>query len=245
MPPGRCYRLSTYSYGVRGYHTRDVFGNSSERIDYSRIPSVSSLNGPETKFIGFHDGSRIYDINNGRPLYANDIARTRYYSSESHRTTHQSQFPKETNFASRVIPQNYFMLMSFDQTGTPFIGQITLVGDDNNIYVLGSPWAFGSQNDTSRDNDAFTWYIYQWTPPSGVTINYAFVSNVSGVAVPPPPLGNLVFTKSEPGNARLGENVFVNIGTVTGGIISEDFSGGGGGGGGTRGNDDDGRQQEK
>lgn len=245
MPPGRCYRLSTYSYGARGYHTRDVFGNSSERIDYSRLPAQFTLNGPETKFVGLHNGFRIYDVNNGRPLYANDFSRTRYYSSESHRTSHQSQFPKEVNFPSRIIPQNYFMVLSFDQTGVPFIGQISLIGDDNNVYKLGSAWASGSQNDTSRDNDAFTWFIFQFNPPSGVTINYAFISNVAGSTVPPPPVSDpLTFTKAEPGNARIGENVFVNIGNVSGGFIYEDFSGGGGGGGGTFGNDDT-RQQEK
>jgi hypothetical protein len=197
-----------------------VFKNENEIIDYGRVPSQGSLSGPETKWVGFHDGSRIYDINNGRPLYASDVPKTRYYSSAAHKTTHQTQFPKEVNFPNKIIPANYFMLMSFQETGAPFIGQISLIGSDNNVYVLGSPWAFGVNNDTSLNDDAFNWYIYEWSPPAGVTFSYAFISNVAGVTPPPPPPGTpLTFVKSDPGSALVGEGVLVNIGTVSGGVM--------------------------
>ena len=244
MPIGRCYRLATFStYGVRGYHTRDPFGNRPEQIDYGRVPDAGSLFGPETKWIGVHDGSRIYDINNGRPLYANDSARTRYFSSEAHRTLHQTQFPKEIYYPSKIIPVGYFLIMSFGETGTPYIGEVRMLGDDNNTYKLGTPWAIGYQNDTSRDNDAFHWYIFPWVAPAGVTFNYAFISNVAGDDVdPPPPPTPLSFIPVQPGNVNLGQDVNVQIGTVSGGLIIEDLyvdpgniAGGGstGGGGGT------------
>lgn len=223
MPRGRCYRLATFLTGVRQFDTRDVFGNDNEVIDYGRIPSSASLDGPETKWIGFHDGSRIYEQSN-RPLYANDAQRTRYYSSAAHRSAHQSQFPKEVNFPSQIIPANYFMILSFSETGTPFIGQISLLGSDNNVYVLPSqPWAFGNQDDTSKSNSQkFHWLIYQWSPPAGVTVNYAFVSNVGGfVPPPPPPVLPLTFVKGNPGSALLAEDVNVDIGTVSGGFIIE------------------------
>lgn len=225
FPIGRCYRLATYSYGVRGYHTRDVFGNSSEQIDYGRVPGPSSLSGPETKYVGFHDGARIYDINNGRPLYATDTAKTRYYSSEAHRTNHQNMFPKETSYPSKIIPANYFMVMSFNGAGgEPYIGEIRLLGSDNNTYKLGTPWAIGFQNDTSRDNDAFHWYIFQWAPPAGVTFSYAFISNAAGVD--PPDItepGSLSFTAVQPGNVLVGQQLNLQIGTVSGGVIAEDL----------------------
>lgn len=226
MPVGRCYRLATFStHGVRGYHTRDVFGNSSEQIDYGRVPRINSLNGPETKWVGFHDGSRIYDINNGRPLYGSDSAKTRYYSSSAHRTTHQSQFPNETKFPSKIIPANYFMVMSFQDTGIPYIGEIRLLGSDNNTYRLRSPWAIGVNNDTSRENDGFNWYIFEWVPPAGVTFSYAFISNVAGQEPPdPPPVSALSFIAVQPGNAYIGQDVNMQIGTVSGGLIVEDLN---------------------
>lgn len=219
MPRGRCYRLATFSAGVRQQDTRDVFGNSNEQIDYGRIPSSGSLDGPETKWIGFHDGSRIYEQSN-RPLYANDAQRTRYYSSAGHRSAHHAQFSREAGFPNQIIPANYFMVLSFGQYT---IGEITLLGSDNNTYVLPSqPWAFGDQNDTSRDNDSFHWAIYAWSPPAGVTFSYAFVSNVGGfVPPPPPPVTPLTFIKGDPGSALLAEDVNRDIGTVSGGFIIE------------------------
>lgn len=231
MPIGRCYRLDTFStYGVRGHHTRDPFGNRPEQIDYGRVPSATSLAGPETKWVGFHDGSRIYDINNGRPLFAglsnkDSLSRTRYYSSEAHRTAHHAQSPKEVYYPSKIIPVNYFLVMSFNETGVPYIGEIRLLGSDNNTYKLGAPWAIGYQDDTSRENDAFHWYIFAWSPPAGVTFSYAFISNVAGVEPPDitEPPGSLTFTATQPGNVLVGQNINLQIGTVSGGVIEEDL----------------------
>jgi hypothetical protein len=223
MPPGKCYYLPTYSYGVRMQWTRDPFGYNNEHIDYSRVPSASSLVGPYTKWIGTHDGSRIYEQSQ-RPLYAADG--TRYYSSESHRTTHQSTYPKELRYPSKIIPSDYFMVLSFSETGSAYIGQISLIGSDNNVYTLGpgNLWASGSQNDTSRDNDAFEWFVYAWSPPAGVTFTYAFISNVAGAVAPPPFSATpLTFTAVQPGNVLVGQNVNLNIGTVSGGLVEEDF----------------------
>ena len=216
MPRGRCYRLATFSPGARMQNTRDVFGNSNEQIDYGRIPSSTSLEGPETKWIGLHNGSRIYE-QSSRPLYANDAQRTRYYSSAAHKSAHISQFPKENNFPNQIIPTNYFVVMSFGQYG---IGQISLLGSDNNVYGV-SLWAFGDQNDTNRDNDAFHWAVYAWNPPAGVTISYAFVTNGSTPPPPPPPPTALTFIKGNPGSALLAEDVNVDLGTVSGGFILE------------------------
>lgn len=243
IPPGRCYDLSTFAYGVRMKHTEDVFRNSNERIDYSRIPNSSSLNGPETKWVGFHTGSLRYPLDNG-PIYGNDVGQTRYYSSGAHKSTWESQFSSEASKPNKIIPENYFVIMSFDPSGPQFIAQVTLVGSDNNVYVL-SPWAFG-RGGTKASDDNFNFAIYAWTPPGGVTISYAFISNVGESLPPPPPLGSpLTFVKSEPGDARLGESIYVNIGTVTGGLVYEELEvlGGGsdgGGGGGVDGGGQDG-----
>lgn len=223
MPPGKCYYLPIYNYGVRQQHTRDPFGYNNEQVDYSRVPSQGTLAGPETKWIGTHDGSRIYEQSQ-RPLYAADG--TRYYSSVSHRTTHQSAYPKELRYPTKIIPSDYFMVLSFSETGSAYIGQISLIGSDNNVYTLGpsSLWASGSQNDTSRDNDAFEWFIYAWSPPAGVTFTYAFISNVAGVTTPPPFTATpLSLTFVQPGNVLVGQNVNLNIGTVVGGFIEEDL----------------------
>lgn len=223
MPPGKCYYLPIYNYGVRQQHTRDPFGYNNEQVDYSRVPSQGTLAGPETKWIGTHDGSRIYEQSQ-RPLYAADG--TRYYSSVSHRTTHQSAYPKELRYPTKIIPSDYFMVLSFSETGSAYIGQISLIGSDNNVYTLGpsSLWASGSQNDTSRDNDAFEWFIYAWSPPAGVTFTYAFISNVAGVTTPPPFTATpLSLTFVQPGNVLVGKNVNLNIGTVVGGFIEEDL----------------------
>lgn len=217
MPRGRCYRLATFSSGVRMQNTRDVFGNSNEQIDYGRIPSDGSLEGPETKWIGFHDGSRIYE-QSSRPLYANDAQRTRYYSSAAHRSAHHAQFPREAGFPNQIIPAGYFMVLSFGQYG---IGQISLLGSDNNVYGV-SLWAFGDQNDTNRDNDAFHWAVYAVSLPAGVTVNYAFVTNGVAPPPPPPPPLALTFIKGDPGSALLAEDVNRNIGTVSGGFVIED-----------------------
>jgi hypothetical protein len=219
MPPGRCYRLSTFSaYGPRMYHTRDVFGNSSEVIDYSRIPGLSSLNGPETKFIGFHNGSTVYAIDN-RPLYStNTRSAIRYYSSDGHRSAHGSETPNV------IIPTGYFMVMSFAETGAPAIGAITFIGSDNKLYAGGSLWAKAqtTQNDTSRDNDAFDWFIYEPpTLPAGVTANYVFISN-GGETVTGNDSPTLLFTAIVPGNAFINDNLNLLIGTVTGGLVVED-----------------------
>ena len=72
--------------------------------------------------------------------------------------------------------------------------------------------------------------------PGGVTANYVFISN-GGSIERPPPSAALVFTAVAPGNALVGQNLNLNIGSVTGGIILEDqfvdpgnIAGGGGGG---------------
>ena len=219
MPAGRCYRLSTYSYGPRMYHTRDVFSNSNEQIDYSRIPFANGLNGPETKFLGFHDGSTVYAISN-RPLYgSNTRSTTRYYSSTAHRSAHGNETPNV------IIPTGYFMIMSFAETGVPAIGAITFIGSDGKSYPCGRLWArsITTQNDTSRDNDAFDWFIYEPPVlPAGVTADYVFISN-GGYIEPPPPSQQLLFTAVQPGNALIGQNLNLNIGSVTGGIIEEDL----------------------
>lgn len=256
MPPGRCYRLSTFStYGakVRMRHTQDVFGNSNEIIDYGRVPNISTLNGPETKWIGFHTSDLRYPLN-GDPIFGSDFNNTRYYSSEAHRNSIVSAFPAEGNRPSKIIPQNYFVVMSFDPNGPQYIAQVTLIGSDNNAYVL-EPWAAGTGG-TRASNDNFSFNIYKWIPPSGVTVQYAFLSNVGRSLPPPPPSTDpLSFIKANPGNARLGEEISVNIGTVSGGIVFEDFSGGsggdivgippGGGGGGGTFFDDFGNVQQK
>jgi hypothetical protein len=234
IPSGRCYRLSTFSYGPRMYHTRDVFSNSNEQIDYSRIPGSSSFNGPETKFVGFHDGSTVYALSN-RPLYgSNTRGTTRYYSSTGHRSAHGNETPNV------IIPTGYFMIMSFAETGIPAIGAITFIGSDGKAYPCGGLWAKSvtTQNDTSRDNDAFDWFIFEPPVlPVGVTADYVFISN-GGSIDRPPPSAALVFTAVQPGNALIGQDVNLNIGSVTGGIILEDqfvdpgnIAGGGGGGG--------------
>ena len=240
IPSGRCYRLSTYSYGPRMYHTRDVFGNSNEQIDYSRIPNSISFNGPETKFVGFHNGSTVYALAN-RPLYGSNVTgTTRYYSSTAHRSAHGNETPNV------IIPTGYFIIMSFAETGEPAIGAITFIGSDGKAYPCGRLWARSiiTQNDKSRDNDAFDWFIYEPPVlPAGVTADYVFISN-GGYIEPPPPSSALVFTAVAPGNALVGQNLNLNIGSVTGGIILEDqfvdpgnIAGGGGTGtiGGTTG----------
>ena len=233
IPSGRCYRLSTFSYGPRMYHTRDVFGNSNEQIDYSRIPNSISFNGPETKFVGFHNGSTVYALDN-RPLYGSNVpGTTRYYSSTAHRSAHGNETPNV------IIPTGYFIIMSFAETGEPAIGAITFIGSDGKAYPCGGLWAKSvtTQNDTSGDNDAFDWFIF--VPPvlpGGVTADYVFISN-GGSIERPPPSAALVFTAVQPGNALIGQDVNLNIGSVTGGIILEDqfvdpgnIAGGGGGG---------------
>ncbi|MDC3266293.1 hypothetical protein OAU13_00040 [bacterium] len=224
MPPGRCYRLSTFStYGVRMKHTLDVFGNSSEIIDYGRVPNISSLNGPETKYVGFHTGSLRYPLDSG-PIYGSDASQTRYYSSTAHRTTFTSQYSSEAYKPNKIIPENYFVVMSFDPSGPQYIAQVTLIGSDNKAYNL-PLWASG-RGGTRASNDNFSFNIYAWDPPSGVTVSYAFISNV-GQSAPPPPFGGdeLSFIKAEPGNYILGEKVYANIGTVSGGILEEEYTG--------------------
>ena len=219
MPAGRCYRLSTYSYGPRMYHTRDVFSNSSEQIDYGRIPYVDGLNGPETKFVGFHNGSTIYALAD-RPLYGSNVSgTTRYYSSTAHRSAHGNETPNV------IIPTGYFMIMSFAETGYPTIGAIVFIGSDGKAYPCGRLWArsITTQNDRSRDNDAFDWFIYEPPVlPAGVTADYVFISN-GGYIEPPPASTALVFTAVQPGNALVGQNLNLNIGSVTGGIVVEDL----------------------
>lgn len=219
IPPGRCYRLSTYSYGPRMYHTRDVFSNDNEVIDYSRIPDSNGFNGPETKFVGFHDGSTVYALSN-RPLYgSNTRGTTRYYSSTAHRSAHGNETPNV------IIPTGYFMIMSFAETGAPAIGAITFIGSDGKAYPCGALWArsITTQNDTSRNNDAFDWFIYQPPVlPAGVTADYVFISN-GGYIAPPPASAQLVFTAVQPGNALIGQDLNLNIGSVSGGIIQEDL----------------------
>lgn len=219
MPAGRCYRLSTYSHGPRMYHTRDVFGNSNEQIDYGRIPFENGLNGPETKFVGFHNGSTIYALS-GRPLYAGKFPNaTRYYSSIGHRSAHGNETPNV------IIPTGYFMIMSFAETGAAAIGAITFIGSDGKSYPCGRLWARSetTQNDTSSNNDAFDWFIYEPPVlPAGVTADYVFISN-GGYIEPPPAAAALVFTAVQPGNALIGQDVNLNIGSVTGGIILEDL----------------------
>lgn len=219
MPPGRCYRLSTYSYGPRMYHTRDVFSNSSEVIDYSRIPDSNGFNGPETKFVGLHDGSTIYALSS-RPLYgSNTKGTTRYYSSTAHRSAHGNETPNV------IIPTGYFMIMSFSETGVPAIGAITFLGSDGKTYPCGALWAKSatSQNDTSRNNDAFDWFIYEPPVlPAGVTADYVFISN-GGYIPPPPPADNISFTAVAPGDAYVGQSINLNIGTVSGGFVEEDL----------------------
>lgn len=238
MPPGRCYRLTTFTHENRGprmYHTRDVYGNRPERLDYSRIPNINGLNGPETKWVGFHSSTntfvnhtggygQLYDPNAStsrpRPLYDQSKVKKRYYSSAAHQT-----FFNET--PGVVIPDGYFMVMSFSGAGgEPYIGQVTLIGSDNNAYALGTSdiWATGLQNDTSRDNDTFHWYIYRFTPPAGVTFEYVFISNIAGTTVTPPPAPDpLTLLPVQPGNVFLGQDVYLNIGTVSGGLIKEDL----------------------
>jgi hypothetical protein len=93
LPPGRCYRLATFSVnGVRQQHTKDPFGNDNEQVNYSRVPNATSLMGPETKWIGFHDGSRIYEQSQ-RPLYHS--SGKRLYSSAAHRSQHGNEQPNE------------------------------------------------------------------------------------------------------------------------------------------------------
>ena len=233
IPSGRCYRLSTFSYGPRMYHTRDVFGLDNEQIDYSRIPNSSSFNGPETKFVGFHNGSTVYALDN-RPLYGSNVpGTTRYYSSTAHRSAHGNETPNV------IIPTGYFMIMSFAETGTPAIGAITFIGSDGKAYPCGGLWARSgtTQNDRGPNDDAFDWFIF--VPPvlpGGVTADYVFISN-GGSIERPPPSAALVFTAVQPGNALIGQDVNLNIGSVTGGIILEDqfvdpgnIAGGGGGG---------------
>lgn len=220
IPPGRCYRLSTYSYGPRMYHTRDVFGNDNEQIDYGRIPSINGLQGPETKFVGFHNGSTIYALSS-RPLYStnNSASATRYYSSTGHRSAHGNETPNV------IIPTGYFIIMSFADTGAPAIGAITFIGSDSKAYSGGGLWArsITTQNDRSRNNDAFDWFIF--TPPvlpAGVTADYVFISN--GGDIPLPIQGSqLVFTAVQPGNALVGQQLNLNIGSVSGGTIQEDL----------------------
>ena len=218
MPPGRCYVLSTFLYGPRMYHTRDVFGNSNETVDYSRVPSSSSLDGPEIKFLGFHDGSTIYALSS-RPLYStNTKSATRYYSSTGHRSAHGNETPNV------IIPTGYFMVMSFSETGTPSLGAITFVGSNGLTYPCGALWAksLTTQNDTSRNNDAFDWFIFEPPVlPAGVTAEYVFISN-GGYVPPPPSEDNISFTAVAPGNAYVGQNLNLNIGTVSGGLIEED-----------------------
>jgi hypothetical protein len=233
IPSGRCYRLSTFSYGPRTRHSYDVFGNDNEVIDYSRIPGSSSFNGPETKFVGFHDGSTVYALK-GRPLYgSNTRGTTRYYSSTGHRSAHGNETPNV------IIPTGYFMIMSFAETGIPAIGAITFIGSDGKAYPCGGLWArsITTQNDTSENEDAFDWFIFEPPVlPVGVTADYVFISN-GGEIERPPPSAALVFTAVQPGNALIGQDVNLNIGSVTGGIILEDqfvdpgnIAGGGGGG---------------
>ncbi len=219
IPSGRCYRLSTYSYGPRMYHTRDVFNNSSEQIDYGRIPFVDGLNGPETKFVGFHNGSTVYALS-GRPLYASDLpGTTRYYSSTAHRSAHNNETP---NF---IIPTGYFIIMSFAETGAPAIGAITFIGSDGKAYSGGGLWARSTrtQNDRSGNNDAFDWFIFKPPVlPAGVTADYVFISN-GGDIPPPEESSELVFTAVQPGNALVGQQLNLNIGSVSGGVIQEDL----------------------
>ena len=221
MPPGKCYYLPTYSYGVRQQWTRDPFGYNNEHIDYSRVPSASSLVGPYTKWIGFHSGA-VYSQED-RPLYGSDS--TRYYGSEAHRARHWAAYPREQYYPNQIIPNNYFLVMSFYETGTPSIGQISLIGSDNNIYYITNGDLVHSyyQNIKGRNNDAFHWYIYRWNPPAGVTFTYAFISNYASYT--PPPVGgtSLTINASQPGNALVGQNVNIQIGTVSGGLILEDL----------------------
>ena len=219
IPPGRCYRLSTYSYGPRMYHTRDVFSNDNEQIDYGRIPFINGLQGPETKFVGFHDGSTIYALSS-RPLYSTDnsASATRYYSSTGHRSAHGNETPNV------IIPTGHFIIMSFTDTGAPAIGAITFIGSDGKAYPCGPLWArsIRAQNDTARNNDAFDWFIF--APPvlpAGVTADYVFISN-GGEIERPPPSDNLVFIAVQPGNALVGQQINLNIGSVSGGTIYED-----------------------
>jgi hypothetical protein len=131
------------------------------------------------------------------------------------------------------------MIMSFAETGIPAIGAITFIGSDGKAYPCGGLWArsITTQNDTSEIEDAFDWFIFEPPVlPVGVTADYVFISN-GGEIERPPPSAALVFTAVQPGNALIGQDVNLNIGSVTGGIILEDqfvdpgnIAGGGGGG---------------
>ena len=220
LPPGRCYRLATFSTnGVRQQHTRDPFGNTNEQVNYSRVPSAASLLGPETKWMGLHDGSRIYEQSQ-RPLYHS--SGKRLYSSTAHRSQHGNEQPNE------IIPTNYFMILSFSETGTPSIGSVYLVGVDGVIYGPLKLYTAGSQNDTRRDNDAFHFAIYEWN--GSVACNYCFISNVSGDGFTPPPArppsGTLELRAAQIGSAQIADRVDLNIGNIVGGFVSEDTSGG-------------------
>lgn len=196
IPGGRVYRIKTYQdYGVRMYHTRDPFGNDNERINYYILPSstrytAGSGDGGEVKWMGFHKqsvkmpnlsaspvSSYLYDpnwnTNKPKPLRGSSDG-INYYSSQAH-----YNFAPDFNPAS-IIPNNYFMIMSFNQTGTPTIGDVFLAGSDGKLYGPLKLWKRGSQNDSSRSNDAFSWFIYEWAFPAGVTIDYAFISNRTG-----------------------------------------------------------------
>jgi hypothetical protein len=220
LPPGRCYRLATFSAnGVRQQHTRDPFGNSNEQVNYSRVPSAASLMGPETKWMGFHDGSRIYEQSQ-RPLYHS--SGKRLYSSAAHRSQHGNEQPNE------IIPTNYFIIMSFSETGTPSIGSVYLVGVDDVIYGPLKLYTAGSQNDTRRDNDAFHFAIYEWN--GSVACNYCFISNASGDGFTPPPgrppSGPLELRAAQIGSVQIADRVDLNIGNIVGGFVSEDTSSG-------------------
>ena len=219
LPPGRCYRLATFSVnGVRRRHDEDPFEFTNERVDYSRVPSVTSLMGPETKWIGLHNGSRTYALKE-RPLYHS--SGKRLYSSTAHRSQHGNEQPNE------IIPTNYFIIMSFADTGIPSIGSVHLLGVDGVIYGPLKLYTAGSQNDTSRSNDAFHFAIYEWN--GSVACNYCFISNVTGDGsfTPPPgrpPSGPLELRAAQIGSVQIADKVDLNIGNIVGGFVSEDSS---------------------
>lgn len=229
---GMCFRLATYNSGVRMYSTRDPFGNNTEQIDYSRLPNISTLEGPKVKWLGLHDGSTIYALSN-RPLYKNSTrSALRLYSSTGHRAAHGAETP------NIIIPTNYFMVMSFsDRDGTnslgPTIGSIYLIGVDHQIYGPLKLWSVGegSQNDTSRDSDAFQWAIYEWD--GSVVVNYCFISNKLGdtfIPAPPPrPTGSLTLLPTQPGAGKVAIDIGrMSLGSITGGVANEDILASGG-----------------
>jgi len=243
IPSGRIFRLATFAYGPRFYHTRDAFGNSSEQLDYSRLPSSGSYtSGPEIKWLGFHSQTvnftnftagggvtgQLYDPNAStskpRPLY--DSSNVRYYSSTSHRTAHGSEQPNV------IIPEDYFMVMSFSETGTARLGDIFLIGSDNELYGPLQLHNFRlGQNDRSRNNDSFDWYIYKCRKPSGVTFDYCIISNgntnTKGKNVFDTQT-NITITPGNLSNVQITDYVNLFLGSIDGG---NDGTGGDSGGG--------------